>query len=68
MEVFHAGTTTKDGKVVTDGGRVLGVTAIGKDIPEAIQRVYQAVESINFQGAHYRKDIAQRAVKRLGVE
>ncbi|MDO7788414.1 phosphoribosylamine--glycine ligase [Desulforamulus aquiferis] len=68
VEVFHAGTTTKDGKVVTDGGRVLGVTAIGKDIPEAIQRVYQAVESINFQGAHYRKDIAQRAVKRLGVE
>ncbi len=62
--VFHAGTTSRDGQVVTAGGRVLGVTTTGKDIQEAIQRVYQGVEAIHFAGAHYRKDIGQKAVNR----
>lgn len=60
VEIFHAGTTTKEGKVVTDGGRVLGVTSVGRDITEAIERVYRAVEGITFEGAHYRKDIGAR--------
>ncbi|SHK29141.1 phosphoribosylamine--glycine ligase [Desulforamulus aeronauticus] len=62
--VFHAGTTSREGQVVTAGGRVLGVTTTGKDIQEAIKRVYQGVESIHFAGAHYRKDIGQKAVNR----
>ena len=62
--VFHAGTTSRDGQVVTAGGRVLGVTTTGKDIKEAIKRVYQGVEAIHFAGAHYRKDIGQKAVNR----
>lgn len=61
--VFHAGTTKKDGKVVTNGGRVLGVTAIGQSVEEARNRAYQAVERIHFEGAHYRKDIAQKALR-----
>lgn len=63
--VFHAGTASKEGKVVTDGGRVLGVTATGKDIPDAIAKAYEGVNAINFRGAHYRRDIAQRAIDRI---
>ena len=61
--VFHAGTALKDGKVVTAGGRVLGVTALGSDIADAKARAYQAVEKIHFQNAYYRKDIADKAIK-----
>lgn len=61
VTVFHAGTTLKDDQVVTNGGRVLGVTAVGQDIPTAITKAYQGVEKINFNGAHYRKDIASKA-------
>lgn len=61
--VFHAGTTQEDGKVVTNGGRVLGVTSIGKNVEEARNRAYQAVEQIRFEGAHYRTDIAQKALR-----
>ena len=60
--VFHAGTQLKDGKTVTAGGRVLGVTALGKDLKGAIGRVYQAVEQIKFNGAQYRKDIGAKAL------
>lgn len=66
--VFHAGTSRKDGEIVTSGGRVLGVVGIGDDIPSAIGRSYEAVERISFEGMHYRKDIGFRALRRLGVE
>lgn len=62
--VFHAGTAIKDGKVVTAGGRVLGVTAKGDDIRRAIARAYEAVKLIRFEGAHYRTDIGARALAR----
>jgi phosphoribosylamine---glycine ligase len=64
VEVFHAGTSLEGGKVVTNGGRVLGVTALGKDIPDAIGRAYRAVEKIRWDGVHYRTDIGQKAVGR----
>lgn len=63
--VFHAGTAEKDDRIVTAGGRVLGVTALGRTIPEAIANVYKAVEKIHFEGVHYRKDIGQKALKHL---
>jgi len=55
--VFHAGTTEKDNKIVTAGGRVLGITALGRDSENARQRAYEAVSKIHFDGMHYRKDI-----------
>ncbi|MBI4490799.1 MAG: phosphoribosylamine--glycine ligase [Deltaproteobacteria bacterium] len=61
--VFHAGTARKDGHWFTSGGRVLGVTAFGKSIEEAVREVYQGVSEISWEGMHYRKDIAQRALK-----
>jgi phosphoribosylamine--glycine ligase len=60
--VFHAGTSLDNGDVVTSGGRVLGVTALGTDIAAAKSRAYQAIEKIHFDGMHYRKDIADRAI------
>jgi phosphoribosylamine--glycine ligase len=60
--VFHAGTALKYGQVVTYGGRVLGVTGLGKDIQKAKERAYQAVEKISWDGAYYRKDIGQKAL------
>jgi phosphoribosylamine--glycine ligase len=60
--VFHAGTARRNGKLVTNGGRVLGVTALGDDFATTIDRAYQAVERIHFAGAHYRRDIARRAL------
>lgn len=62
--VFHAGTGSKDGYIVTNGGRVLGVTAIDKDIRAAVDKVYRAVPAIKFAGLQYRKDIAGRALNR----
>ena len=61
--VFHAGTAAQDGKVVTSGGRVLGVTALGEDIAQAKSRAYQAVAKINFDGAYYRRDISDKALQ-----
>ena len=63
--VFHAGTAAKDGKIVTNGGRVLGVTAIGSDIQKAVDNAYRAVKTIHFDNVHYRNDIAYRAIARL---
>jgi len=60
--VFHAGTTIKDGQRVTNGGRVLGVTGLGEDIPRAIEKTYQAVKKISWDGVHYRTDIGQKAL------
>ncbi len=59
--VFHAGTALKDGEVVTAGGRVLAVTAIGPDLKTAVGRAYAAIAEITFAGAHFRRDIAHRA-------
>lgn len=62
VTIFHAGTTKVDGKIVTSGGRVLGVTAIDKNIEKAIEKVYRGVGRITFDGAYYRKDIATKAL------
>jgi phosphoribosylamine--glycine ligase len=59
--IFHAGTKLDNGKVLTDGGRVLGVTAMGKDINQAIKNAYSAVDNIKWDGIHYRKDIGNKA-------
>ena len=63
--VFHAGTAEKDGALVTSGGRVLNVVGVAKNIPEAVKKAYAGIEKISFDGAHYRKDIAHRALERL---
>ena len=63
--MFHAGTAEKDGGLVTAGGRVLNVVGVAKDIPEAVKKSYAGVEKISFEGMHYRKDIAHRALERL---
>jgi phosphoribosylamine--glycine ligase len=61
--VFHAGTTWKNGNIVTNGGRVLGVTALGDTIREAINQAYKAVSTIAWEGAYHRKDIGSKALK-----
>ena len=58
--VFHAGTALEDGVFKTAGGRVLGVTALGTDLKEALKKAYEAVEKITFEGAHYRTDIGNK--------
>ncbi len=63
--VFHAGTALDGDKVVTAGGRVLGITSLGKDLPDALAKAYVAVETISFKDAFYRNDIAHREMKRL---
>lgn len=62
--VFHSGTSMKDGQIFTAGGRVLSVTALGKDIAEAREQAYRVVRQISFEGAQYRSDIACRALRR----
>ena len=65
--VYHAGTKlSEDGKFLTNGGRVIGVTAKGADLREALATAYSGVDKISFEGAHYRRDIGQRALKALG--
>jgi len=64
--VFHAGTKDMDGDIVTNGGRVLGVTALGQTIRDAKERAYRAVDKIKFDGAYYRRDIADKAIKGSG--
>lgn len=65
VTVYHAGTAVKDGQLVTSGGRVLGVTALGNTLEEALEKSYDAVNKIHFENAHYRKDIGQRALNAL---
>ena len=67
VKVFHAGTKEVDGKIVTNGGRVLGVTALGGTIKEAIDRAYEAVSKIHWENVHYRRDIGAKALRRLGL-
>lgn len=64
LAVFHAGTRKEGGRIVTDGGRVLGVTALGDTIADAQRKAYEAVESIRFDGVHYRRDIGDKAIRR----
>jgi phosphoribosylamine--glycine ligase len=64
IKVFHAGTSRRDESFYSSGGRVLGVTARAPELSDAVQRAYQAASTIGFDGAHYRKDIAARALKR----
>jgi phosphoribosylamine--glycine ligase len=64
VKVFHAGTTAREGAFYTSGGRVLGVTARAAELQTAVERAYQACTKIGFDGAHYRKDIAARALMR----
>jgi phosphoribosylamine--glycine ligase len=61
--VFHAGTRLENGLFVTDGGRVLGVTGMGGDLSEAVSRAYAGISQIDFDGMHYRRDIARRALR-----
>ena len=63
--VFHAGTSRKAGRVVTAGGRVLGVTGLGEDVSRAAARAYQGLEKISFEGMYCRRDIARREIDRL---
>jgi phosphoribosylamine--glycine ligase len=61
IKVFHAGTTLQQNQIVTSGGRVLGVTALGKDLQSAQAAAYAAVEKIQFSGAQFRRDIGAKA-------
>jgi phosphoribosylamine--glycine ligase len=67
VEVFHAGTAKKHGRSVTNGGRVLGVTAIGKNLEEAISRAYGAVDLIRWTNCYCRRDIGAKALRRITV-
>jgi phosphoribosylamine--glycine ligase len=62
--VFHAGTAERDGQLVTNGGRVLNVTATGPDVASAIEKAYRGVGRISFDGAHFRTDIGKKAINR----
>ena len=62
VTIYHAGTALKDGILVTSGGRVLGVTALGADLQTALDKAYAAVDQIDFDNKHYRKDIGKRAL------
>jgi phosphoribosylamine--glycine ligase len=63
--VFHSGTVKQNGRWSTSGGRVLGVTARGRSITAAVEEAYRAVGEISWEGMHYRKDIAYRALTNL---
>jgi phosphoribosylamine--glycine ligase len=63
--VFHAATAAKDGRVVTVGGRVLGITALGPNLEAAIERAYEGVSKVSFEGMHHRTDIGRKALARL---
>jgi phosphoribosylamine--glycine ligase len=65
VTVFHAGTKKEDSKILTNGGRVLGVTALGKSLPEAIANAYAAVDKISWKNKYYRKDIGKKGLQYL---
>ena len=64
VKIFHAGTVFRDGRLLTTGGRVMGVTAIAEDLPAAIDRAYAAVSKIHFEGMHFRHDIGAKGRRR----
>ncbi|HHV15728.1 MAG TPA: phosphoribosylamine--glycine ligase, partial [Gelria sp.] len=61
--VFHGGTASKDGKLITNGGRVLALTMRGRSMEEAIDRVYREIKKIHFEGMHYRTDIGGKSLR-----
>ena len=63
--VFHSGTAMKEGQIVTAGGRVLGVTAMGETLEQAVSRAYEAIPAVSFDNEYHRPDIGHRAIKRL---
>jgi len=63
VQVFHAGTAEREGRLVTAGGRVLGVTATAPSLKEAVARAYEAVGRIRFEGMHHRKDIGLKGLR-----
>ena len=63
VQVFHAGTSARDGQIVTAGGRVLGVTAVEESLQQALNRAYQALGEVHFDGIYFRRDIGHRALK-----
>ncbi len=65
VTVYHAGTALKEGKLVTSGGRVLGVTALGSDLKAALEKAYAAADKIDFENKHFRHDIGKRALEAL---
>jgi phosphoribosylamine--glycine ligase len=64
QKVFHAGTTERDGQIVTEGGRVLCVTALGKTVTSAQTKAYELAQRINWKDVYYRRDIGYRAIAR----
>jgi phosphoribosylamine--glycine ligase len=68
VKVFHSGTVRRDGQLVTDGGRVLAVTALGEDVAAAQRAAYASMKKIHFDGMHYRRDIAHQAVRGASSE
>lgn len=68
VTVYHAGTAIKEGRLVTSGGRVLGVTALGSDLKAALDKAYAAVDKIDFENKHFRKDIGKRALAALNAK
>ena len=66
VSVYHAGTKMEDGKLLTAGGRVLGVTALANDLPGAMEKAYEAAGKIHFDNMHYRRDIGRRALSMRG--
>jgi phosphoribosylamine---glycine ligase len=64
IKIFHAGTTARDNAYFTAGGRVLGITSRAPDLNTAVERAYAAAAKVGFEGAHYRRDIAARALKK----
>ena len=67
VTVFHAGTATRDGQLVTAGGRVLGITAFADDLQDAVRSVYRATDLVHFEGMQFRRDIAQKGLRRVGA-
>jgi phosphoribosylamine--glycine ligase len=64
VQIFHSGSALKNGQLLTAGGRVLGVTAAAPSLEEALDRAYQAMQEIHFEGIYYRRDIGHRALRR----
>jgi len=65
VKIFHAGTRFESGRLLSAGGRILGVTAVGQDLPSAVERTYAAVSKVHFEGVHYRRDIGAKGLRRL---
>ena len=66
--VYVAGAKKENGKLLTSGGRVLGVTATADSLPEAVKKAYDAVKKVNFENMYYRKDIGKRALMAIGKD